>query len=129
MRIGKLAQATGVTPAALRFYEDEGLILPAGRSAAGYRDYSTDTIARVDFIHRGQAAGLSLAQIRQILDIRDSGYAPCTHVRDLLDTRLTDLDEQISALVALRETIARLRHRAESVDPGSCRADAVCRYL
>ncbi|KKC05011.1 heavy metal-responsive transcriptional regulator [Mycobacterium nebraskense] len=129
MRIGKLAQATGVTPAALRYYEDEGLIPPADRSAAGYRDYSTDTIARVSFIHRGQAAGLTLAQIRQILDIRDSGHAPCTHVRNLLGTRLADLDEQISALVALRETIARLRQGAESVDPGSCSADEVCRYL
>ncbi|OBJ43880.1 heavy metal-responsive transcriptional regulator [Mycolicibacterium mucogenicum] len=129
MRIGKLAEATGVTPAALRYYEDEGLLRPAGRSAAGYRDYSADTIARVGFIHRGQAAGLSLAQIRQILDIRDSGHAPCTHVRNLLDNRLTDLGEQISALVALRETIARLRQGAESVDPGSCRADDVCRYL
>lgn len=84
---------------------------------------------RVGFIRRGQAAGFSLAQIRQILDIRDSGHAPCTHVRDLLDIRLTDLDEQISALVALRETIARLRQGAESVDPESCSADDVCRYL
>lgn len=129
MRIGKLAEATRVTPAALRYYEDEGLILPVGRSAAGYRDYSTDAIARVSFIHRGQAAGLTLAQIRQILDIRDSGHAPCTHVRDLLDARLTDLDEQIGALVALRETIVRLRQGAESLDPGSCSADEVCRYL
>ena len=47
----------------------------------------------------------------------------------LLDIRLTDLDEQISALVALRETIARLRQGAESVDPESCSADDVCRYL
>ena len=42
---------------------------------------------------------------------------------------VTDLDEQISALVALRETIARLRQGAESVDPESCSADDVCRYL
>ena len=112
MRIGKLAEATGATTATLRYYEDEGLLPPAERSPAGYRDYAADTIARVGFIRRGQAAGFSLAQIRQILDIR-----------------LTDLDEQISALVALRETIARLRQGAESVDPESCSADDVCRYL
>lgn len=119
MRIGKLAEATGATTATLRYYEDEGLLPPAERSPGD----------RVGFIRRGQAAGFSLAQIRQILDIRDSGHAPCTHVRDLLDIRLTDLDEQISALVALRETIARLRQGAESVDPESCSADDVCRYL
>ena len=79
MRIGKLAEATGATTATLRYYEDEGLLPPAERSPAGYRDYAADTIARVGFIRRGQAAGFSLAQIRQILDIRDSGHAPCTH--------------------------------------------------
>lgn len=129
MRIGQLADATGVTTATLRYYEDQGLIPPAERSPAGYRDYSVDAIARVGFIHRGQAAGLTLAQIRQILDIRDHGHAPCTHVRDLLGTRLADLDEQIKGLVALRETIARLREEADTVDPESCSADQVCRYL
>ena len=125
MRIGKLAEATGATTATLRYYEDEGLLPPAERSPAGYRDYAADTIARVGFIRRGQAAGFSLAQIRQILDIRDSGHAPCTHVRDLLDIRLTDLDEQISALVALRETIARLRQGGAEVALQACNANSI----
>ncbi|MCX8565139.1 MerR family DNA-binding protein [Mycolicibacterium mucogenicum] len=129
MRIGQLAEAAGTTTATLRYYEDEGLLPAADRTAAGYRDYPTDTIARVSFIHRGQAAGLTLTQIRQILDIRDHGQPPCTHVRDLLDTRLTDLDEQINALIALRDTITRLRHDAETLDPQSCSANEVCRYL
>ena len=47
MRIGKLAEATGATTATLRYYEDEGLLPPAERSPEGYRDYATDTIARV----------------------------------------------------------------------------------
>ncbi|AMT69442.1 MULTISPECIES: heavy metal-responsive transcriptional regulator [Mycobacteriaceae] len=129
MRIGQLAEATGTTAATLRYYEDEGLLPPAERTPAGYRQYGGDAIARVGFIHRGQAAGLTLAQIRQILTVRDSGHAPCTHVRELLGTRLADLDEQISILVALRATIARLREQADTVDPGSCNADDVCRYL
>ncbi|WP_071286364.1 heavy metal-responsive transcriptional regulator [Mycolicibacterium llatzerense] len=129
MRIGQLAEATGASTATLRYYEDQGLLPPAERSPAGYRDYAVEAITRVGFIHRGQAAGLTLAQIRQILDIRDNGHAPCTHVRDLLGTRLAHLDEQINGLVALRETIARLREEADTVDPESCSADQVCRYL
>lgn len=62
-------------------------------------------VARVDFIHRGQAAGLTLAQIRQILRLCDDGEAPCEHVRGLLDARLADLDTQIDQLVALRDAI------------------------
>ena len=105
MRIGELAEAADTTTKTLRYYEDQGLLRAAGRTPGGYRDYTTDTLTRIDFIHRGQAAGLTLAQIRQILDIRDHGQAPCNHVRDLLDTRLTDIDRQIHQLQDLRDTL------------------------
>lgn len=129
MRIGELAEAAGTTTKTLRFYEDEGLLRPADRTPAGYRDYGPEALARVDFIHRGQAAGLTLAQIRQILDVRDSGQAPCEHVRDLLDTRLADLEQQITQLLELRDTITQLRDQATQVEPDTCSADQVCRYL
>jgi len=129
VRIGALAEAAGTTTKTLRFYEDQGLLPPAERTPAGYRDYAPEAVARVDFIHRGQAAGLTLAQIRQILDTRDRGQAPCEHVRDLLDTRLADLEEQIARLVALREVITQLRNQASPVEPDTCRPDQVCRYL
>ena len=102
---------------------------PAGRTPSGYRNYTAETIARIAFIHRGQAAGLSLAQIRQVLDIRDHGQAPCSHVRDLLDARLAEIEQQIAQLAALRDTITELRRDAAQPDPDSCSADQVCRYL
>ncbi|BAX97824.1 heavy metal-responsive transcriptional regulator [Mycobacteroides stephanolepidis] len=72
---------------------------------------------------------LTLTQVTQILDTRDHGQPPCTHVRDLLDTRLADLNKQINALLALRDTITRLRQDAETLDPHSCSPNEVCRYL
>ncbi len=129
MRIGELAEAAGTTSKTLRFYEEQGLMPPAERTPAGYRHYAPDAVARIDFIHRGQAAGLTLAQIRQILDIRDGGNAPCEHVRALLDGRLTHLNAQISRLLELRDTLADLLDRAARPEPESCTADQVCRYL
>ena len=129
MRIGELAEASGTTAKTLRFYEEQGLLPAAERTPAGYRDYTPDAVGRIDFIHRGQAAGLTLAQVRQVLDIRDDGQAPCGHVQDLLDSRLADLDEQIAQLVALRETITQLRDQAATVEPETCSPDQVCRYL
>jgi DNA-binding transcriptional MerR regulator len=129
MRIGELAEASGTTAKTLRFYEEQGLLPAAERTPAGYRDYTPDAVGRIDFIHRGQTAGLTLAQVRQILDIRDDGQAPCGHVQDLLDSRLADLDEQIAQLVALRETITQLRDQAATVEPETCSPDQVCRYL
>ena len=129
MRIGELAEAAGTTTKTLRFYEDQGLLPPAERTPGGYRDYTTESLTRIDFIHRGQAAGLSLAQIRQVLDIRDEGQPPCTHVRDLLDTRLAAIDEQLTQLQDLRNTLTELRAQADQIAPDTCRADQVCRYL
>ena len=129
MRIGELAERAGTTAKTLRFYEEQGLLPPAERTPSGYRDYAPETAARIDFVHRGQAAGLTLAQIRQILEISDGGAAPCEHVRDLLDARLAEIEQQIAQLTALRDTIAELRHDAAQPDPDSCSADQVCRYL
>lgn len=129
MRIGELAEAAGTTAKTLRFYEDQGLLPAAERTAAGYRDYTPEAVARVDFIHRGQAAALTLAQIRQILDLRDGGQAPCEHVRNLLEARLDNINEQIKQLTEMRETISQLRDRASDIEPDTCSADEVCRYL
>mgnify|MGYP002718264378 CR=1 FL=1 len=129
MRIGELADAAGTTTKTLRFYEDQGLLPSAERTPAGYRDYTADALTRIGFIHRGQAAGLTLAQIRQILDIRDGGHAPCEHVRDLLDVRLAEIEQLIAQLSVLRDTIADLSQDAAHPDPETCSTDQVCRYL
>lgn len=129
MRIGELAAATGTTTKTLRFYEDSGLLPPAERTANGYRDYGQEATARLDFIRRGRAAGLTLAEIREVLDIRDAGTAPCRHVKELLDIRLTALDQQIADLQALRANVAHLRDDAAQANPSECHPEDVCRYL
>jgi len=129
MQIGELAAASGTTTKTLRFYENAGLLPPPQRTPSGYRDYSPDTLARLDFIRRGRAGGLTLAQIREILDIRDAGTPPCRHVRQLLTTRLVELDRQIADLTALRDTVADLENAAATVDPASCHPATVCQYL
>jgi MerR family Zn(II)-responsive transcriptional regulator of zntA len=129
MLIGELAKASGTTTKTLRFYEEAGLLPAAERTPGGYRDYSPDVLPRLDFIRRGRAAGLSLAQIRDVLDVRDAGSAPCHHVRQLLDHRLSELDRQIADLQALRDTVAELRDAAVTVDPAHCDPATVCRYV
>ena len=112
MRIGELAVASGTTTKTLRFYEEAGLLPAPERTANGYRDYTPAALARLDFVRRGRTAGLTLAQIREILNIRDAGVAPCQHVHALLEAHLGDLDRQIADLQALRHTVAHLHHSA-----------------
>lgn len=64
-----------------------------------------------------------------MLEIRDTGTTPSEHVRQLLTTRLGDLDRQIRELQTLRTSVAQLLDAAASPEPGSCEAADVCRYL
>lgn len=129
MRIGELASKAGITAKTLRFYEQKGLLPPPDRAANGYRDYGPTTLSRLDFIRRGRAAGLTLNQIRDVIEIRDSGDAPCAHVHHLLDQRLAEVDRHIADLQALRASLVRKRDHAGSGDPSTCEPDTVCRYV
>jgi MerR family transcriptional regulator, Zn(II)-responsive regulator of zntA len=129
MRIGELAAASGTTTKTLRFYEESGLLPQTERAANGYRDYGPEALSRLDFIHRGRAAGLTLAQIREVIDIRDAGDAPCHHVHQLLTTRVDDIDRQIADLEVLRAALIQRRDHAETADPSSCPTDTICRYV
>ena len=129
MRIGELARATGTTTKTLRFYEESGQLPQTERATNRYRDSRPEALSRLDFIRRGRAAGLTLTQIREVIDIRDAGAAPCEHVYQLLTARLVDINRQIADLEVLRAALLRRRDHAETADPSSCAADTVCRYV
>lgn len=129
MRTGEAAAAAGMTAKTLRFYEESGLLPAAKRSSNGYRDYSQESVTRLEFIRRGQAAGLALAQIREILALRDAGETPCTHVQELLAEQLADVDDQITELMALRSAVAGLHASAAAGTAASCDPGRICSYL
>lgn len=129
MLIGEVAKRSGVTTKTLRFYEEAGLLVPPGRTSTGYRDYDDSALERLAFIRAAQAAGLTLAEIREVIAIRDSGRAPCSHVGDLLDAKAAAVTRQLTELRHLKGELDRLRRQAAEVDPSSCRPGSVCAVL
>lgn len=100
LTIGKLAGQTNVSNDTLRYYEVEGLIRPAGKSPAGYRLYDHSATQRVHFIKRAQQCGFTLAEIRDLLDIRSRDNTCCGDVR----ARAVEKKRQIECRIqALRE--------------------------
>lgn len=67
-RIGDLAKATNTTASTLRYYESAGLLPPPERTANGYRAYPPAAAGRIDFIRRAQALGLSIKEIKRLVD-------------------------------------------------------------
>ena len=108
MRSGQLARRTGVSTDTLRHYERLGLLPLPQRTAENYREYPPASSQRVELIQRALIIGFSLAELKVILAGRDTGGAPCSHVRDLLRSKIHDLDRQIRILVSLRAEMNRL---------------------
>jgi DNA-binding transcriptional MerR regulator len=129
MQIGEVADHVGIATSAIRFYEDKGLIPTPRRTEAGYRDYDPAVVERIRFIRAGQAVGLTLRQLNQVLQIRDEGESPCRHVTDLLDTRIHDVDQRIEELQTLRRDLTAMRRNANRLDPADCPPESVCRIV
>lgn len=129
MLIGKVAQTSGVTIKALRYYETAGLIDPPARTPGGYRDYPEAVLGRLIFIRAAQAIDLSLGEIKEILDFREHGQAPCAHVVDLIERRAVDIADRISELTKVRDDLQALARRARTLDPSTCPTSTVCHVI
>ena len=101
MRIGEVAAAAGVSPRALRYYEEQGL-LTSERSPSGQRQYDDSAIERVKFIQLLYAAGLSSKSVRQLLPCVYTGRASAAMLEHLTQER-ERLQEQITAMTVARD--------------------------
>ena len=129
MKIGELAATCALPTQTIRYYERRGLLPPAARAANGYRSYDDTAVDRIRFIQRAQAAGLTLAEIAGVIQVRADGTAPCHHVDELLTDKLADVDSRIDELRRLRGELTALLDRSAQLDPSDCRADEICHIL
>ena len=105
-RISQVAQRAGVTPDAIRYYERLGVLPRPPRTAGGLRAYGDDVLPRVRFIQQAQALGLTLKDVKELVANEGrAGQQRCRRVRDLLKTRLADVDARISEMQAFRCTL------------------------
>jgi MerR family mercuric resistance operon transcriptional regulator len=129
MRIGELGSACDLPTRTIRFYERRGLLPEPQRSANGYRTYDEASVSRLRFIRAAQAAGLTLAEIQGVTELRDEGSTPCEHVHGLLETKLLEIRDRIIQLQGLAGELQTLIARSNSLDPAECTKDSVCHIL
>ena len=115
MKIGELAKATGLSTKTIRFYEAEGLIPDPPRTDSGYRAYAEPDVARLEFILKAKRLGLSLDEIKGILQLHDWSEPTCVHVRLLLEEKVVQIETVIQDLLGFKGELESLRDHATSL--------------
>jgi DNA-binding transcriptional MerR regulator len=111
LTISALAGSLGLSTDTLRYYERLGLLPQAERTAAGYRLYGEEAAERLAFICGAKRMGLRLADIKELLDVRDRGQCPCGHTQELVERRLAEIEAEIRQLGAVRRQLLGLKTR------------------
>ena len=126
MTIGVAARESGVPVRTLRFYAEQDLIVPLGRSAKGYRLYGPQALEDLSFLKGAKRLGLHLDDIRQLLRIRRRGQCPCDRTREFVVARLEDTDVALRELRGLRDQMRRTLRSWEptrqAAGPSPCRS-------
>jgi MerR family mercuric resistance operon transcriptional regulator len=117
LTIGKLAAAGGVGVETIRYYQRRGLLETPTRDRE-IRRYSSEDLRRLRFIRQAQAAGFTLEQIRELLELDSSNDRP--RARELADARVQALDEKIAELERARDALRRLAKECGSGSAGPC---------
>ena len=108
LTIGKLAKRSQISADTIRFYEDERLLLPARKTDAGYRLYGADASRRLNFIRHAQRCGMTLAEIRQLLELKADDRACCNDVRGLAIRKKLQLEQKIKTMKAMSQALDQL---------------------
>src|SRR2546428_12982455 len=124
--IGELSARSGVSRKALRLYETDGILPVPRRTASRYRMYGPDALAVLAFVKQAKRLGFQLKEIKEIVAIRRSGSAPCSHVRRLVERKATELEKLLSDAKQVRD---RLRGVLKDWSSRPRSVAAVCPHL
>jgi DNA-binding transcriptional MerR regulator len=112
MTIGRVARLAGLSPRAVRFYEAEGLLPRAPRTVSGYRIYSERELDLLRLVVELRQVGLSVADVREVIRLREHGVPPPDRVVALLEARISGLSRELTSLHEARRRLVELLHRA-----------------
>src|SRR5579885_838854 len=108
LSIGKASETLGLSPDTLRYYEKIGLVPKTPKSASGRRTYSDSDLLRLRFVQRAQSVGFSLAEIAQLLKLRNNPTRSSRAVRAMAQSKCDAMKQQMADLQRMQEELGAL---------------------
>lgn len=120
MNISQAAQACGLPNKTLRYYEEVGLVVPMRQEGNDYRIYSLADVAQLRFLQRARAVGFSLDECRELLMLYANPQRRCGQVKALVSEKIIQVDQQLIALHAMRDTLVDMANECAGDDTNDC---------
>jgi len=117
-RIGDITNLTGLSADTLRYYEKIGLLPRVSRTVSGIRQYEERDISRLRFIQRAQKMNFSLAEIGDLLKMRENPQHARDEVRQLASAKLAEVEERVNELDTLRKELQLLLNLCRASEDG-----------
>ncbi len=128
LTIGKAAEAAGLSPKSVRFYEETGVLPGPQRTESGYRLYTATDVRRLRLVRRAKILGLPLKEIKELADVafEESCGAFEDRLSEVIGQRLVEIERTMADLEALKTELGGLRDNLGKSDRGgsTCKAEA-----
>ncbi len=119
MKVSELANAVGINPQTVRYYERENLLAEPSRSASGYREYDHDALERLRFICHAKEVGFTLREIRELIGLDSAEPKSCGCVQKVVEAKLFDLEAKLRAMRQMKKLLQRLHDRCIESPPSA----------
>jgi DNA-binding transcriptional MerR regulator len=119
--IGRLAELTGVKIPTIRFYEQNDLVPPPGRTKGGQRRYDDSAVRRLHFIRHARDLGFSVEDIRQLLSLSEHPTMSCEAAEEIAHHHLRQVEGKIARLRLIRSELKRMIEACAGGSVAECR--------
>jgi Cu(I)-responsive transcriptional regulator len=120
MNIGEAAVASGVSAKMIRYYEETGLIPPAGRTASGYRTYGPKEVQILRFVRRARDLGFPMEKVADLLALWRDRSRASADVKHLAEAQVHALEARIREMQEMKATLEHLVHSCAGDDRPDC---------
>ena len=120
MNIGLASKLSGLTVKTVRYYADIGIVNPGRKSKTAYRSYSSDDVAKLQFIRKARQFNFSIDECRELLSLYQNKNRPSKEVKRLTTEKILEIDTKLKELNSLKDQLKHLVSSCQGNDRPDC---------
>ena len=120
VNIGEAAKLSNLTVKTVRYYADIGLVRPLKNNSTGYRDFSEDDLARLQFVAKARKFNFSIQECEELLSLYSDKNRPSKDVKALTLEKISQIDSKLIELKDLRHQLSFLANNCKGNDRPEC---------